>query len=79
MHLHNIRRYLTIDATKSLVHAFVVSGLYCGNALLAGLPQEHLNKLQHIQNMAASIITFTLPRDHISPMLKEPHWLPGKC
>ena len=45
MHLHNIsriRRYLTIDATNLLVHAFVMSRLYYGNALFAGLPLEHL-------------------------------------
>ena len=47
MHLHNIsriRRYLTPEATKSLVHAFM-SRLNYGNALLAGLPLEHLKKL----------------------------------
>ena len=45
MHLHNIShiwRYLTTDATKLLVHAFVMSRLDYGNALLAGLPLEHL-------------------------------------
>ena len=76
MHLHNIsriRRYLTIDATKLLVHA---SRLDYGNVLLAGLPREHLNKLQSIQNMAARIITFTPRRSHITPILKELHTPP---
>ena len=81
MHLHNIsciRRYLTIEATRLLVHAFVMSRLDYGNALLAGIPLEHLNKLQRIQNMAARIITFTPRSDHITPILTELHWLPAK-
>ena len=74
MHLHNIsriRRYLTPEATKSLVPAFIMSMLDYGNALLAGLPLEHLKKLQRIQNIAARIITFTPRRDHITPILKQ--------
>ena len=38
-HLQNIsriRRYLTPEATKSLVHAFIMSRLDYGNVLLAG-------------------------------------------
>ena len=60
MHLHNIshiRRYLTIDATKALVHAFVTSRLDYGNALLIGLPRDQINKLQRIQNMVARVYT----------------------
>ena len=82
MHLHNIshiRRYLTIDATKALVHAFITSRLDYGNALLIGLPRDQINKLQRIQNMAARVITFTPCRDHITPVLKDLHWLPVKC
>ena len=81
MHLHNIsriRRYLTPEATKSLVHAFIMSRMDYGNTLLAGLPLEYLKKLQRIQNIAARIITFTPRRDHITPILKQLHWLPIK-
>ena len=78
MHLHNIsriRRYLTPEATKSLVHAFVMSRLDYGNALLA---LEHLKKFKRIQNIATRIITFTPRRDHITPILRQLHWFPVK-
>ena len=81
MHLHDIsriRRYLTPESTKSLEHAFIMSRLDYGNALLAGLPLEHLKKLQRIQNIAARIITFTPRRNHITPILRQLHWLPIK-
>ena len=74
----HIQRYLAPEATKSLVHAFIMSRLDYGNALPAGLPLEHLKKLQRIQNIVARIITFTLRRDHITPILKQLHWLPIK-
>ena len=71
-----IRKYLDTDATKSLVHAYVTSRLdYC-NSLLFGLPKELLNKLQRVQNTAARLITRTKKYDHITPVLKELHWLP---
>ena len=73
-----IRRYLTNDATKSLVHGLVTSRLdYC-NALLHGLPDTMMTKLQRVQNTAARIVTRTARHDHITPVLKELHWLPVK-
>ena len=48
-HMRNIgriRRCLTLDATKTLVHALVTSRLdYC-KSLLYGLPAKHLAKMQ---------------------------------
>ena len=44
--ISNIRHYLTIDATKTLLCAFVLSKLdYC-NSLLSGSPKHLLDKLQ---------------------------------
>jgi hypothetical protein len=74
----NIRNYLTTDAAKSLVHAFVQSRLDYGNALLFGLPGVLLDRLQMIQNTAARVVTRTRRFDHITPVLKELHWLPIK-
>ena len=71
-----IRRYLSSEATKSLVNGLVTSRIdYC-NALLHGLPNTLINKLQRVQNTAARIITSTTRRSHITPVLKELHWLP---
>ena len=71
-----IRRYLSSEATKSLVNGLVTSRLdYC-NALLHGLPKSLIDKLQRVQNTAARIITRTCRRSHITPVLKELHWLP---
>ena len=74
----HIRRYLTNNATKSLVNGLVTSRLdYC-NVLLCGMPQTTLNKLQQVQNTAARIVTRTSRNSHITPVLKELHWLPIK-
>ena len=71
-----IRKYLTEDAAKTLVHASITSRLdYC-NSLMAGLPATLTNKLQLVQNAAARVITRTKKFDHITPVLRELHWLP---
>ena len=79
IHLHNIRKirkYLTIDATKTLLHAFVFSHLdYC-NGLLFGLPFYHIKKFQRIQNMAAKLVFRKSKFDHVTNLLIELHWLP---
>jgi len=46
--------------------------------MLNGLPQTSINKLQRIQNTAARIVTRTSRQSHITPILKDLHWLPVK-
>ena len=71
-----IRKYLSDDDCKTLVHALVTSRLDYGNVLLLGLPEATLNVLQRVQNCAARLITCTRLRDHITPVLLDLHWLP---
>jgi hypothetical protein len=74
--LRTIRKYLTTNAAKILVHAFIISKLdYC-NSLLFGISEELLDKLQRIQNAAARLITCQKSSEHITPSLKALHWLP---
>ena len=78
-HLRNIariRKFLTPKSTEILVHAFISSKLdYC-NSLFNGVPKFQLQKLQHVQNAAARLITQSCKYDHITPVLINLHWLP---
>ena len=70
------KSYLTENATRTLVNALVTPKIdYC-NGLLAGLPLYLLRKLQRVQNASARLIKRTKKRSHITPVLKELHWLP---
>ena len=41
-----------------------------------GLPAKQLSKLQCLQNSAAQLVTKAKSRDHITPVLRQLHWLP---
>ena len=80
-HIQNIdkvRQYITNNTCKILVQALVTSRLDYGNALLQGLPQVLNERLQRIQNCAARLITRSCKSEHITPVLRELHWLPVK-
>ncbi len=79
MELRNIakvRNFFPPGALETLCHAFITSRLDNGNSLLYGLPKKLLNRLQYVQNSMARMITSTRKYDHITPVLKELHWLP---
>ena len=72
----SIRPYLSRDAASRLVTSLVTSRLdYC-NSVLAGLPSDQLSRLQRVQNNAARLVLRKRKREHVTPMLKELHWLP---
>ena len=57
--LRLVRGSLTLDAVKTLVHAFTISRLdYC-TSLLVGVSGDVLNHLQSVQNAAARLVTGT--------------------
>ena len=74
--ISTIRHLLSVDSTKTLVSAFVLSRLdYC-NSLLSRCPKHLLEKLQKVQNSAARLVLKANKRDHVSPLLRTLHWLP---
>ena len=78
-HLRNIshiRKYLTLSAAKTIVHALVCTRIDANNALYYGLPMVQIKKLQRIQNAAARVILRRRKYDHITPALEKLHWLP---
>ena len=49
------------------------------NSLLYGSPASYIIRLQQFQNAAVRLISNTCMRfDHISPVMKDLHWLPVK-
>lgn len=73
-----IRPYLTESACKTLVATLVTSRIDYGNAILYGINNNVLSKLQRVQNTAARLITRKRKYDHITPELMALHWLPIK-
>ena len=77
--ISKIRRYLTIDAAKTIVHAFVLSQLDNLNSLLYDIPvSKTLERLQMVQNNAARLLVKQSRMDLITPTLITLHWLPVK-
>jgi len=66
----------SVDATRTMVQAFITSRLDWCNALYYGISDELMRRLQSVQNAAARLITGTRRCDHISPVLRQLHWLP---
>ena len=42
---------------------------------MIGLPKRELDKLQRVQNYAARLVS-GIRSDHITPVMKDLHWLP---
>ena len=76
--LGKLKPYLTNDQLKSAMQAFVISKLDMNNSLLIGSPTYLTNKLQSVQNAAAKCIYGIGRREHVTPPLRELHWLPVK-
>ena len=71
-----IRKILNTDTTKSAIVSLVTSRLdYC-HGLLCGIINELLCRLQKVQNNAVRVASRSKKYDHITPVLKDLHWLP---
>ena len=73
--LRSVRSALTLDAFKTVVHAFVSSRVdYC-NSVFSLARAKHL--LQSVLNAAARVISRRKKYDHITDVVRDQlHWLP---
>ena len=61
------------------INSFVLSRFdYC-NALIYGLPDHLINRLQMVQNSAARLVVGARRWEHVTPILKSLFWLPVSC
>jgi len=73
--LYSIRRCVSRPVLQSLVVSLVLTRLDYGCATLAGCPACLLNKLQSVMNAAARLVYSARKYDHVTPLLRELHWL----
>lgn len=76
--LHRIFPLLPINTRRTLVQAMVISRLDYENALLTGVGDSVLSKLQVVQNTVARLVLNRPAGTPSAPLLKELHWLPIK-
>ena len=74
-HLWSIRCDLDLDSAKLLATALASSRLIYCNALLYGIVDSDLTKLQHVQNRLARVVTKSPLFTRSTPMLCSLHWL----
>ena len=71
-----IRKYLDIPTAEKMINCSITSRLdYC-NSLLYGAKSYNISQLQLCQNNAARMLSLRRKFDHITPVLKDLHWLP---
>ena len=59
-----------------VIQALVTSRLDFCNVLYVELPLKLLWKLELVQNAAAQLLSGAAPFQHVTPLLRELHWLP---
>ena len=64
------------EATKMLLVDLVLSHLDYANAILPGLPDCDINKMQRIENNAAKLATKVRKHMSTTTAFKKLHWLP---
>ena len=73
--IRSVRRSIPRHALLTLIQALVASKVdYC-NSLLAGVSHTLLRWLQSVLNAAACLVFSTRKSEHITPLLRELHWL----
>ena len=73
--IRSIRRSVSQPILRTLVASMVLCRLDYGSSTLAGLPAHQLNRLQSVLNAAARLILSGRKYDHVTPLLRQLHWL----
>ena len=73
--LLSIRKFLTVEAAASIVHAFVSSRLDMCNSLFLGMSASNMAKLQHVLDFAIRLVKGRSFWYDTSQLYHELHWL----
>ncbi|KAF7247547.1 Kinesin-like protein KIF20B [Varanus komodoensis] len=76
--IHQLRIYREDDCLAKVTHALVTSRLDFCNMLCVGLPLKMVRILQLVQDRTARLLTGTGRYVHMTPVLRQLHWLPSE-
>jgi len=71
--IRSISRSVSQQTLQSLVVSLVLTRLDYGNATLAGVASNQLDRLQSVMNAAARLVCSARKCDHITPLLQDLH------
>ena len=77
LNIARIRPFINRKACEDAIRTIVASRLDYANSLLHGVNLSSIQRLQRVQNRAAKLIFMARKYDHVTPLLKELHWLPN--
>jgi hypothetical protein len=73
--IRSVRWSLTRDALIALLRALVISKVDYSCSALVEVSNLQINRLQSMLNAAARLMFNIRRSDHITPCLRDPHWL----
>ena len=73
--IRRIHRSVTRPVLRSFVVSLTLTRLDYDCTSLAGLPTRQLDRLQSVLNAAARLIHSARRNEHVSPLLRDLHWL----
>ena len=74
--INRVKYLFDRSAIITIVISLAFGKLFYCSSVWASTTKKNMARLQKVQNFAAGIVTGGRMYDHITPMLKELHWLP---
>ena len=77
--IQRIRKFLSEETCHQLILSLVITHLDYANAILYGVSEANINRLQRIQNLAAKTVCNKKRMDSATDCMVHLHWLPIKA
>ena len=74
--INRVKHLFDSSTLVTIINSLVFSKLFYCSSMWASTTKKNIARLQKVQNFAARIVTGARKYDHITPILKELHWLP---
>ena len=74
--INRVKHLFDRSTLITIINSLVFSKLFYCSSMWSSTTKKNIARLQKVQNFAARIVTGARKYEHITPMLKELHWLP---